>query len=498
MLSEGKLTTLLHPVVASEDHSIYGFEALARGGYAEFFSAPELFRAAEEGEMVTELTAGCRRSALEHLSSLAPEQKLFINFHEKDLTDPRIHGGAPDEPLFSCRPEQIVIELSDVDLLHSREETLETVRWLKSRGFGIAIDNMGGDTSAICDVKKFSPDYIKVDRSLTRAIHKSRSKRALVETIKEMANEQGAKLVVEGIESEEELRVARDLGAEYCQGFYFSIPRPSVISRADFSHGYSITNPEDSLAILDDMKYATIRRLTELNAELLKKLRTRDRFIAYVVHDLKSPLTAIRLNADTLVDSGHGARDENVRGSIDSIASESDRLCRLVDELLEFAVMQSSGVTLSLEDRDICDLVRKCLQSHSRAAQSKSLYLKFDSSADQVMAIVDADQLARVLDNLIANAICFTSSGGVWVSLCPREGEFSICVTDSGHGIEKENLGKIFEPFVKFGNPEGTGIGLAVAKSVVGAHQGRISVESTPGKGSIFTITMPYQSVAAS
>lgn len=496
LIAQKKVTSLIQPIVDCNNLEIQGYESFARGGIDGLYSPLELLRAARDHNLIKEVSSLCRQRAIEQLPKLKHDQKLFVNLHFEELGKSTMNYGSPDEPLFSCRPEQVVIELSEATSHYNSEDTAEMIALLRKHGFQIALSNLGGSLCSIDDIEVVKPDYIKIDKSLIRSIERSSTKRALVEMIVSLAQKEGAVTIAEGVEQKEEFKVINALGVDYSQGYFFSKPKPSVVDEYDLLYNKWLSSEKSDADNFDKMKYKIVNQLTEANAKLTRDARKRDALILSIVHYIKTPVTAIKLNAEAIdlhVSTTSSEPNPELLECTKNISIATDRLQSFVDDFMEYVMIQDSSNRLNTTTVDIPPLIESNISSLQILAQSKDLNLKVFLPDEHVVATLDPDQFIRVLTNLVSNAIKFTDDGGIIVSVEQNGKELVLKVTDTGVGIEKNKCTNIFDPFVRSSEDQGggNGIGLSIAKSLVEAHNGNISVESVPDSGSTFTARFP-------
>lgn len=239
-------------------------------------------------------------------------------------------------------------------------------------------------------------------------------------------------------------------------------------------------------------------------SELRRLERVRRDFIANISHELRTPLASVSLLAETLEDAIETDPDQ-AQIFVERIESEVHYLSDLVAELLELSRIESGRMPINIEPIESEMLVREVMARLLPQAQRHRVQLRTSIEQGQSMVAADSKQIARVLVNLVHNAIKFTPSGGTIVIGCQRQPDEpmqSFFVHDSGVGIAPEDLSRVFERFYKVSQSRsranyigpggsGSGLGLAIARHVVEAHGGRISAASELGKGSIFTFTLP-------
>lgn len=244
-------------------------------------------------------------------------------------------------------------------------------------------------------------------------------------------------------------------------------------------------------------------------AESLKQLEElRKDLINMIVHDLKSPLSAIMGGIDYLYENEGGKVSENSKRVLTLARKSSDDLLQMIQNMLDVAKMEEGKLTPRLEATPISQILDECAESFrvQIERESKTLVKKYDASLPKIPA--DAQLLRRVLTNLVSNAVRHTVSGGSIVLESRRRGTVAeIVVSDDGEGVSPEYQRKIFDKFVQAErSPQaigrggdrrrvhvrsGTGLGLAFCKMAVELHGGQIRVESELGKGSSFIITLP-------
>ena len=221
--------------------------------------------------------------------------------------------------------------------------------------------------------------------------------------------------------------------------------------------------------------------------------RVKTDFVLNVSHELRTPLTAIKGFAETLHDT---VKDEEARHYVSVISRNTDRLINIIKDLLSLSHLEAKGMEPELSEVDLKDLVAGVLKIFEARAKEKNLYLRLTS--DQTLRRMQADpfRLEQMFINLIDNAVKYSEKGGIDIILDRTEEGVAVIVRDTGIGISHEHLSRIFERFYVADKSRskkvgGTGLGLSIVKHVVLAHKGSIEVESTLGKGTTFTITLP-------
>ena len=237
------------------------------------------------------------------------------------------------------------------------------------------------------------------------------------------------------------------------------------------------------------------RALAEANRQLKEMDRLKSEFLNTVSHELRTPLTSIKAFSEILLDS-EGDDFESQREFLGIINQESDRLTRLINNLLDLSRIEAGRMQWDMAQVDIGDVGEVCVATARALADKKSITLEADLPAG-LQVVGDQDKLIQVVTNLLSNAIKFTRDGGrVTLAATRVGGNVEIRVRDSGVGIPEEHLDRIFEKFQQVDNSstrevKGSGLGLPITRSIVEAHGGTIKVESRSGEGSTFIVTIP-------
>ncbi|CAB5114412.1 Two-component system sensor histidine kinase [Olavius algarvensis associated proteobacterium Delta 3] len=241
---------------------------------------------------------------------------------------------------------------------------------------------------------------------------------------------------------------------------------------------------------------------TELKAanERLQELdRLKDQFISTVTHELRTPLTSIRSIAEILHDTPELNSDRHAEFTA-IVIKESERLTRLIGQVLDFQKMESGRMQWQLAATDLRDVLRDAVDATRQLVQEQPITLRL-TLPDQVPPIQgDRDRLVQVIVNLISNAVkfCRPEEGLIDITLKEIDAHLQVDVTDNGIGIRDEDQKKIFEEFRQLktdagGRPRGTGLGLPITKRIIEFHGGRIWVSSRRGEGSTFSFILPKE-----
>jgi len=244
----------------------------------------------------------------------------------------------------------------------------------------------------------------------------------------------------------------------------------------------------DGGAVLALMDLTTRRRLETIRRD----------FVANVSHELKTPLTVIGGFAETLRDRDLAESDR--QRFLATIESNTRRMQRIVDDLLDLSRYESGSWRPNLVSNDLAAVVADVFTSVYRASEAKGLTLSFESSAAARHVDADPTALRQILANLVENALRHTAHGSITVrGDAAPDGGTTVSVCDTGVGIAPEHLGRIFERFYRVDagrarDEGGTGLGLAIVRHLAEAHGGSVRAESIVGQGTTITVHFPSRS----
>jgi signal transduction histidine kinase len=234
-------------------------------------------------------------------------------------------------------------------------------------------------------------------------------------------------------------------------------------------------------------------QFNSMSSDLARANQLRRQMTADIAHDLRTPLTVIAGYLESLRDGMIGATPRRFAAMYD----ETRVLMRLVDDLHMLSMADAGALKLDYQVVDPRRLLERAAVTHQVAAEQHGVTLQVEVAQETPQLMVDTEQLSRVLNNLIANALNHTPEGGrITLAARPVAEGVELAVADTGSGIAEEHLQNIFERFYR-ADPSrqtqtgGSGLGLAIVRSIVEAHNGRVDVESIPGQGTTFRITLP-------
>lgn len=231
---------------------------------------------------------------------------------------------------------------------------------------------------------------------------------------------------------------------------------------------------------------------TQLNEQLQEATQSKLMFFTNVSHDLRTPITLI---AEPVAQLAAAANLTPQQHTLIRIADKNVRILqRLINQILDFRKYENGKLKLNLAETDFNRAVRDWMESFRTVAIKRDIRLTFDAPDTPMLLAIDAEKIERVFFNLLSNAFKYTPAGGaITVSCACTDDCLTFSVADTGEGIAERDLGNIFDRFYQADriHPRGSGIGLSLAKAFVELHGGSIAVESTQGKGSVFTVSLP-------
>jgi signal transduction histidine kinase len=261
----------------------------------------------------------------------------------------------------------------------------------------------------------------------------------------------------------------------------------------------------DSYAELEqkvESRTAALARALRENEEKSRQLEIasqhKSAFLANMSHELRTPLNAILGYSELVRDGIYGQVPDRVGEILERVDRSGRHLLGLINDVLDLSKIEAGQLSLALGEYSLRDVIQSVGAAVEPPAGAKGLRLIVDAPSDLPAARGDERRLTQVLLNLAANAVKFTEAGEVRLSARVADSAFVVSVSDTGPGIAEADQRRIFEEFQQAGvdgaaGKGGTGLGLAIARRIVELHGGRIEVESSPGRGATFTVTVPIR-----
>jgi signal transduction histidine kinase len=240
------------------------------------------------------------------------------------------------------------------------------------------------------------------------------------------------------------------------------------------------------------------RELQDRTQQLEIASKHKSQFLANMSHELRTPMNAILGYTELIVDEIYGTVPEKIREVLERVQHSGQHLLGLINAVLDLSKIEAGRLVLSLSDYAMQDVVHTVVAAVESLATEKHLALHVNVPPDLPLGKGDEQRLNQVLLNLVGNAIKFTAAGEIGVQVTAKDDVFTVAVIDTGPGISEADQQKIFEEFQQADTSStrtqgGTGLGLSIAKKIIDMHDGRIWVESSLGKGSIFWFTLPVR-----
>jgi len=238
--------------------------------------------------------------------------------------------------------------------------------------------------------------------------------------------------------------------------------------------------------------------LTVANEKLEEASQLKSQFLANVNHELRTPLSSIIGYARLMRRETEGQISSLQRENLQDLLRNAERLLGLIDSLLDFAKIEAGKIEVQLEPVRIDELIQGAAATIEPMLNKNSVTLVRDVPTNLVPFYTDREKVRQIVLNLLGNAVKFTDHGEIKISACQKNGDFKLTVADTGIGIERADVTRIFDEFDRGrlsdnGSYRGTGLGLAIVKRLVDVLGGTIAVESQVGKGSMFTVTIPVK-----
>jgi signal transduction histidine kinase len=261
----------------------------------------------------------------------------------------------------------------------------------------------------------------------------------------------------------------------------------SAVAAGDLSQRVSVSSGDE----ISDLADAFNRMAVQLDrAETLRQQLTAD-----IAHELRTPITVIQGNVEALQDGIFPLTQE----ALEPILDKTLLLRRLVEDLRQLALAESGQLSLIPEPLDLGHLAGQAIDAFHPPAEARGVELSLAPADSIPLVRADRQRVQQVLDNLLSNALRYTPDGGrITVGLARENESIRVTVTDTGPGIPVEVLPNVFERFYRadqsrerLSDGGGSGLGLAVARSIIEAHGGRIDVKSLPGEGATFWFSLP-------
>lgn len=237
-------------------------------------------------------------------------------------------------------------------------------------------------------------------------------------------------------------------------------------------------------------------RAIDYAIERKQNLLLRDQFVHMVSHELRGPLGVLREVVSQILEFGTGNLTASQKNLLELSQKAIHRLVRTTSDLLDLAKMEARRATLQITTFDLLELMTELHQLFEATVKKKGLLFEVLLPQNQAMIQADRDILARCITNLLNNALKYTEKGFIRISVTETPVHWQCHISDSGMGIAKDDMARLFNRYEQFGKPsmsaeKGVGLGLSICKEIAEQHGGSIEVKSELGKGSTFTLNLP-------
>ena len=231
--------------------------------------------------------------------------------------------------------------------------------------------------------------------------------------------------------------------------------------------------------------------------QLSKANAAKDRFLGMCAHDLRNPLSSIRGLAELMDENAIGTLTDEQREIVQTIHGASQSMLQLVNELLDVATIEAGHLKLAKEPTSVVEIVERSVHLNNIEAAKKNTRVEMVTVPNDPIVEVDRNKMRQVVDNLINNAVKYSPRGSVITVIIHSNGNVAgFAVRDNGPGIPESERHKLFKDYGRLsaqptGDEKSTGLGLAICRKIVEAHNGTISVENIPGRGAEFVVSLP-------
>lgn len=297
---------------------------------------------------------------------------------------------------------------------------------------------------------------------------------------------------------------ARELGLKSFAGYQLKIPNGETIGVLALFSKHPITPVEDAMldsfsttiAFIVQQAAAEDEKVRLLGLKTLSEIKSK--FTSMVSHELRSPMAVIKESINLILEELVGSITPEQKDILSTAKSNIDRLGRLINNVLDFQKIEAGKIEFDIKEHDLNEVVLTTSKEMNLLATEKGISFTVNIDEDLPKIKFDKDRIVQVLTNLLSNAIKFTEKGGIIVSTERSDNMAHVIVQDTGPGIQSRDISKLFQTFERLAGPaskkkSGTGLGLAISKDIIQAHNGKIWVDSKPGKGSAFHFILPIK-----
>ncbi|MBR1391398.1 MAG: EAL domain-containing protein [Lachnospiraceae bacterium] len=381
---------------------------------------------------------------------------------------------------YDIAPSKLAFEITESAATADFDSLKEFVAKLKAHGFRFTVDDYGIGYSNIHMMLLLDVDIIKIDRTLLWEAEQSEMGQVIMDSLVAMIKRMGKKILITGVENRLQIELVGKFGVDYLQGYYFSNP----ISQNEF---------------IGILKATQLARFEEQKA--LAASEAMSNFLANMSHEIRTPINAV-LGMDEMI--LRESDDKKIIEYARNIEGAGRTLLSLINDILDFSKIEAGNVEIVEHAYELSSLLSDVLNMIKLKADKKHLKLLVDvepSTPENLYG--DEIHLRQIIINLLNNAVKYTKQGSValkvsYEKLDEKKMNLLVAVKDTGIGIREEDIDKLFEKFKrvdldKTKTIEGSGLGLAITSQLLKHMNGTVKVESTYGKGSVFSISLPQK-----
>ncbi|MCR5802349.1 MAG: EAL domain-containing protein [Lachnospiraceae bacterium] len=384
---------------------------------------------------------------------------------------------------YKVEPSRINFEITEAVASSDHEVLDRVMKELKGRGFRFSMDEYGIGYSNMQSIFTNYFDIVKIDRNVLWEAEKSVPERVVLENSVRMMREMNRKILVEGVETQDQINLLNDMAVDYLQGYYFSKP----------------VNQNEFIGILRVTEQA---RMEEKKARAANEAKSN--FLASMSHEIRTPINAV-LGMDEMI--LRECKDDKIREFAQNIEGAGKTLLSLINDILDFSKIEAGDMEITEGEYKLSAMLHDVINMIQIKANQKNL--EFKVAVDERIPenlIGDEMRIRQVMLNILNNAVKYTQKGSVTLDVrgtMTGSGKLTlrISVSDTGMGIRKEDMNKLFNKFQRLDleknkTIEGSGLGLAITYNLLHLMNGDITVDSEYGKGSTFIISIPQTAVS--
>lgn len=475
------------PIYNANDLTICSGEALLRlhdGDIGDIYP-DEFLPIAERSGMIFELGDFVLDEVCKFLNSGIPTEMgveaLHVNLSVIQCIQPKYAERIISiVSKYDISPSKIAFEITESAATTDFAALRDFVRRLREKGFRFIVDDYGVGYSNVHSILSLDVDTIKIDRSILWEAEQSEIGRIIMDSSVDMIKRMQKKILITGVETKKQIDLAGEFGVDYLQGYYFSNP----ISQNEF------------IGILKATQIAKFEEQKALAASEAMSV-----FLANMSHEIRTPINAV-LGLDEMI--LRESEDDNIIEYAKNIESAERTLLSLINDILDFSKIEKGNVELNKGEYMLSSMLFDVVNMMKQRAREKGLKFITDIDGDTPEKLYgDEIRIRQIIINLLNNAIKYTDKGSVTLKLGYEKKDSEnikllIHVKDTGIGIRKEDIGKLYDKFKRFDADktktiEGSGLGLAITKQLLNLMDGNINVESEYGVGTTFLVEIPQK-----